>query len=68
MFYLHPNADLTFRENESMDMIDTLALTQPKEGGVVGGGGISKDEYVKELAESNMDKLPADYVESDVRD
>jgi len=51
-----------------MDMIDTLALTQPKEGGVVGGGGISKDEYVKELAESNMDKLPADYVESDVRD
>jgi len=37
IFGLHANADLTFRLKESLEMMNTLAETRPKEGG--GGGG-----------------------------
>ena len=44
VFGLHPNADLTFRLKESLEMINTLTETRPKDTG--GGGGVSKDEMV----------------------
>ena len=59
IFFLHPNADLTFREKESKEMITTLMLTQPKEGG--GGAGASREDQVKDKCEDFLTKLPSDY-------
>ena len=44
VFGLHPNADLTFRLKESLEMILTLTETRPKDSG--GGSGISRDDMV----------------------
>lgn len=46
IFGLDLNADLTFRMNESMDMINTIMETRPKEAS--GGGGKTREEMVKE--------------------
>jgi dynein heavy chain len=42
IFGLHPNADLTFRLKESLEMITVLVDTQPKEAS--GGGGLSRED------------------------
>jgi len=55
IFGLHPNADLTFRLNESVQMIDVLIDTQPKEGG--GSSGKSPDDEIKDKI--NGDILPS---------
>jgi len=44
VFGLHPNADLTFRLKESLEMINTLQETRPKDSG--GSSGVSKDDMV----------------------
>lgn len=46
VFGLHANADLTFRKNKSIAMINTLLDTQPKDSG--GGSGKSREEEVKD--------------------
>ena len=38
VFGLHANGDLTFRQKESTEMINTLIDTQPKDAGSSGGG------------------------------
>jgi len=59
IFGLHPNADLTFRLKESVEMLTTLLDTQPKEAG--GGSGKSREEEVKEKLEKELlPQLPAD--------
>ena len=52
IFGLHPNADLTFRLKESIEMINTLVDTQPKEAS--GSGGKSKEDEVKEKLEKDL--------------
>jgi len=52
IFGLHPNADLTFRLKESLEMINTLVDTQPKEAS--GGSGKSKEDEVKERLEKDL--------------
>jgi len=47
IFGLNPNADLTYRINESRAMIDSLIDTAPKSSG--GGTGKTKEEVVKDL-------------------
>jgi dynein heavy chain len=42
IFGLHPNADLTFRLQESTAMINVLLDTMPKEAG--GAGGLSRED------------------------
>jgi dynein heavy chain len=65
IFGLHPNADLTFRLKESIEMINVLVDTQPKEGG--GGGGLSREDQVKEKIEKELlPKLPQDFIILDV--
>jgi len=44
VFGLHPNADLTFRLKESLEMILVLTETRPKDSG--GGNSISRDDMV----------------------
>lgn len=65
IFGLHSNADLTFRLNESTEMINTLLDTQPKESS--GGGGLSREDIVKEKIEKELlPTLPADFIAADV--
>ena len=62
IFGLHPNADLTFRLKESLEMINTLVDTQPKEAS--GSGGKSKEDEVKEKLEKELlPQLPPDFIE-----
>jgi len=67
IFGLHPNADLTFRLKESLEMINVLVDTQPKEVG--GGSGLSREDQVKEKIEKELlPKLPQDFIILDVLD
>ena len=66
VFGLHNNADLTFRLKESLEMINTIMETRPKESS--GGGGKTREEQVKEKSQDLLGKLPVDYVDSEVKD
>jgi len=66
VFGLHANADLTFRLKESNEMINTIMETRPKDSG--GGGGKTREEEVMERARDYLTKLPAEYVDAEVRD
>jgi len=62
VFGLHPNADLTFRLKESIEMINVLIDTQPKEAS--GGSGMSKEDEVKLRIEKDlMPILPNNFLE-----
>jgi dynein heavy chain len=43
IFGLHANADLTFRQKESLEMINVMIDTQPKES-ASGAGGLSRED------------------------
>ena len=67
IFGLHPNADLTFRLKESVEMINTLVDTQPKEAS--SSGGKSREDEVKEKIEKDLlPQLPADFMEAEVQE
>lgn len=62
IFGLHPNADLTFRLKESVEMINTLVDTMPKDAG--SSTGLSKEDLVKEKLEKELlPMLPQDFQE-----
>jgi dynein heavy chain len=44
IFGLHPNADLNYRLKESMEMMNTIIETRPKDSS--GGGGKTREEMV----------------------
>jgi dynein heavy chain len=65
IFGLHPNADLTFCLKESVEMINTLVDTMPKDSG--GSGGKSLEEEVNEKIEKDLlPQLPANFIELEV--
>merc|ERR1740130_156424 len=65
IFGLHANADLTFRLKESVNMIDVLLDTMPKDSG--GGGGMSREEIVREKIEKELlPMLPVDFIWLDI--
>jgi len=67
IFGLHPNADLTFRLKQSIEMINTLLDIQPKEAS--GGGGKSREEEVKDKLEKELlPNLPPDFNPLDVKE
>jgi len=67
IFGLHPNADLTYRLNESIAMLTTLVDTQPKEAS--GAGGKSREEEVSEkITKELLPQLPPDFVEADIEE
>lgn len=62
VFGLNHLADLTFRLNESLTLINTLVDTQPKESG--GSGGLSREDEVKMKIQNEFEKqLPANFIE-----
>lgn len=67
IFGLHPNADLTFRLKESLEMINILVDTQPKDAAAAGGK--SPEEEVRERIEKEfLDDLPADFDAAEFKD
>ena len=64
VFGLHPNADLTFRLKESLEMMNVIMENRPKDSGT--GGGKTREEIVK--ARDLLSKLPVDYIDGDVRE
>lgn len=66
VFGLHSNADLTFRLKESVEMINTIMETRPKESG--GGTGKTREEIVQEKAKELLGKLPGAYVDAEMKE
>jgi len=65
VFGLHLNADLTFRLKESLEMINTLIETRPKESST--GVGKTREEIVQDKAREIGSKCPPDYNILEVR-
>ena len=66
VFYLNPSADLTFRQREVNEVLNTITITQPKEGGT--GTGKSRDDIIFEKVQELQEKMPPDYIEVEIRD
>ena len=54
VFGLHDNADISFANNETFFLLNTLLMLQPRSG----GGGISREEVVEDLAKEIISQLP----------
>jgi len=59
IFGMHVNADITFRNKQTNELLDTIIDTQPKAAG--GGGGLSPEEVAVGIADDLLSKLPDDY-------
>merc|ERR1712070_1090733 len=66
LFGMHVNADITFRNKQTNELIGTIIDTQPKTGG--GGGGLSREDVVLQTADELLAKIPDDYNMNDVID
>ena len=65
VFGLHPNADLTFRMKESLEMVNTLIDTQPKDSG--SAGGKTPEAEVRDQLEKNMlPELPENWSDVEI--
>ncbi|TSL75253.1 Dynein heavy chain 17, axonemal [Bagarius yarrelli] len=61
LYGLHPNAEIGILTVTSEKLFRTLLELQPKEGVSAGGGGVSREEMVKEILEDILDKLPEEF-------
>ena len=67
IFGLHVNADITFRNKQTNEMIGTIIDTQPKAVGG-GGGGMSREDIVLAAGEDMLAKDPGDFDVNEVKD
>ena len=56
VFGLHENADITCAQNETFATLETLLSLQPR---VSGGGGLSRDDQLAELARDILKRIPS---------
>ncbi|ETO28518.1 axonemal dynein gamma heavy chain [Reticulomyxa filosa] len=66
IFGLHANAELTCGSTLAAIILNTILDTQPKESS--GSSGKTREEIVKANCQELLERMPADYVEEDVRD
>ena len=59
VFGMHPNANISFQQQESTKLLDTVLGIQPRVGGG-GGGGKTSDDIVLEMAEALEADIPTD--------
>jgi len=55
VYGLHENADITCAQNETYATLDTLLSLQPR---VSGGGGVSRDDVLMDLATDILKRIP----------
>ena len=60
LFGMHVNADITFRNKQTNELISTIIDTQPKSSGG-GGGGLSREEVVLNIGEDFLARMPEDF-------
>jgi len=60
LFGMHVNADITFRNKQTNELISTIIDTQPKSGGG-GGGGLSREEVVLNIGEDFLTRMPEQF-------
>lgn len=56
VFGLHPNAEINYFTNSAKEIFAGLMSMQTGDGG--GGGGVSKDDYIKKLADDILGTIP----------
>ena len=59
IFGMHVNADITFRNKQTNELLDTIIDTQPKAAG--GGDALTPEEVAVNIADDLLSKLPDDY-------
>lgn len=60
IYRMHQNAEITYRLNETNNILLTLLSMQPKEGGAT-KGGITREETVLQKARAMLARLPEDF-------
>ena len=66
VFGLHGSADLTFRVKEFKELLDSVQITMPTDGG--SGEGMSKEDDVKAKVKEFLNDMPKDFIEREYRD
>ena len=59
IFGMHVNADITFRNKQTNELLDTIIDTQPKAAG--GGDALSPEEVAVGIADDLLSKLPGNF-------
>jgi len=67
IFGLHPNADLTFRINSALNLLDIFGETQPKEFFANGDGPSTFESSVKDRCAELLASMPSDFSMGEVR-
>lgn len=66
VFGLHPNADITYRTNQSVETLKTIMDVQPKQA--AGKGGETREDTVSRMAAQWLNDLPDDFKMDEVRE
>lgn len=61
LYGLHPNAEIEFLTTTSEKLFRTVFEMQPRDTGAGEGGGVSREEKIKQILDEIVEKLPDDF-------